>query len=72
MKWYFILKEPTSQLTNQPTKQPANQPGLSLKIEYLSKHWSDITEIYLSLGGPTNFQKRFEWRWPPMEDALKY
>ena len=63
----------TSQLTNQPTNQPANQPGhLSLKVEYLSNHWLDITEnSNLSLGGQTNFHK-CKWRWPPVEDDLKY
>ena len=44
-----------------------------LKVEYLSNQWSDLTQILnLSLGVQPNFHKCFKWRWPPMEENLKY
>ena len=45
---------------------------LSFKVEYLSNHWSDLTQILnLSLGDQTKLYKWFKWWQPPMEDDLK-
>ena len=43
-----------------------------LKVEYLSNHLLDPTQILnLSLDDQTILYKFFEWRQPPMEDDLK-
>ena len=43
------------------------------KVEYLSNHWSDLTQIWnLSLQDLTKGYKGVKWRWPPMEDDLKW
>ena len=55
-------------------RQPNVEDDLKIwKVEYVSNHWSDLTQIWnLSLYG---FAKRYtsvKWRWPPMEDDLKW
>jgi hypothetical protein len=43
-----------------------------LKTEYISNHWSDLSQILnLSLGNQTKIKYCLKWRQPPMEDDLK-
>ena len=43
-----------------------------LKVEYLSNHLYDHTQVLsLDLGDQSKVFKYFKWRWPPMEDNLK-
>ena len=43
-----------------------------LKVEYLSNHWLDFTQIWnLGLRDQTKLYKCFKWRRPPMEDHRK-
>ena len=42
------------------------------KLEYLSIHLSDLTQIWnLSLGDQAKVYEHFKWRQPPMLDELK-
>ena len=42
------------------------------KLEYLSNHWSDLTQIWnLSYWDQTKVQKGIKWRRPQMEDDLQ-
>ena len=44
----------------------------TLKVEYLSNHWSDHAQILkLRWDDQTIFYKSLKWRRPPMEDDLK-
>ena len=43
------------------------------KVDYLSNHWSDLTQSWnLSLSHLTRGYKVVKWRWPSMEDDLKW
>ena len=43
------------------------------KVEYLSDHWSDLTQIWnLSLQDLTRGYKGVNWRWTRMEDDLRW
>ena len=42
------------------------------KVEYISNHWSDLTQIWnLSYWDQTKVQKGIKWRRPQMEDDLQ-
>ena len=42
------------------------------KVEYLSNHWLDLTQIWnLIYWDQTKVQKGIEWRWPSMEADLQ-
>ena len=42
------------------------------KVEYLSNHWLDLSQILnLSLGDQTESKNCLKWRRPTMEDDLK-
>ena len=43
------------------------------KVKYLSNHWSDLPQILnLGLYDQRELCKCFKWRWPQMEDDLKW
>ena len=43
-----------------------------LKVEYLSNHWFDHTQILnLNWGDQTKVYKYFKWRWPPVEEKVQ-
>ena len=43
-----------------------------LKVEYISNHWSDLTQIWnLSLGDQNKLYQYFKRRRPEMEEDLK-
>ena len=42
-------------------------------VKYLSNHWSDLSQILNgSLFDQTKHSKCLKWRWPPMEDNLRW
>ena len=42
------------------------------KVEYLSNHWSDVTQIWkISLYDQTQLNKVSKWRQPTIEDNLR-
>ena len=59
--------------TTSHGRQPHMEDNLAiLKVEYLSNHLLDPTQILnLSLDDQTILFKLFKWRRPPMEDDLK-
>jgi hypothetical protein len=59
---------------NPCKKQTSNgRWSTNIKVEYLSKHLLDPTHILkLSLDYQTILYESFIWRWPPMEDDLRW
>ena len=58
-------------IISQPASQPATLPPI-LKVEYLSNHRTDLTQIWNSwLGDQAKVYKCFKWRRPLREDDLK-
>ena len=55
-------------------RRPKKEDDLKIwKVEYFSNHWSDLTQIWnLSLQDLTKGYKGVKWRWPLMEDNLKW
>ena len=44
----------------------------TLKVEYLSNHWTDLPQIFnLCLGDQIEIKKLLKWRRPPIEEDLK-
>ena len=44
----------------------------SLKLEYLSNCWQDLTQIWnLRLSDRTKLYQYFKWRQPPMQDDIR-
>ena len=44
----------------------------NIKIEYLSNHWLDFTQIWnLMLGDQSKISKCYKYRRPPTEDDIK-
>ena len=59
--------------TTSNGRRPPTEEDLKIwKVEYLSNHWLDLTQIWnLSLWDQTRVYKGMKWRRPPMEDDLK-
>ena len=55
-------------------RRPKMEDDLQVwKVEYLSNHWSDLTQILnLGLQDLTKGYKGVKWRWTPVEDNLKW
>ena len=53
---------------------PLKEDDLKIsKVEYLSNHWIDRTQILnLNLGDQTKLNKYFKWRQPPLEEDSFY
>ena len=41
------------------------------KVEYLSNHWLDLSQILYQSSGDQTKLKNEKWRWPPIEDNLQ-
>ena len=54
-------------------RRPLAEDDLKIwKVEYLSNHWSDLTQIWnLNYWDQTKVHKCIKWRRPPMEDDLQ-
>ena len=60
-------------MTSNGRRPPIENELKIFKVEYLSTHLLDHTQILnFSLEDQTRFYKSLKWRWPPMEDDLKY
>ena len=58
----------------QGRRPPKEEYLKILKVEYISNHWSDLSQIKNykpKLRGPNKNQKCLKQRQPPMEDNLK-
>ena len=42
-----------------------------LKLEYLSNHRSDLTQIQVKIKNQTKIENYLQWRRPPIEDDLE-
>ena len=62
-------------LVSQPASHSPSQPAThspTLKVEYISSHWSDLTQIWnTSLRDQSKLCNCFKWRQPLTEDNLK-
>ena len=71
-KLKLIWTYQTINIIQMKTTSNGRWPQIS-KIKYLSNHWSDLAQIWnLSSNNQTKLYKCFKWRWPQIEDNLKY